>query len=270
MRAEWIRTLFRPTALTTRSAPTISIAKLWRVGLSTALTVPRAKTRAKTIHGSTTPARRQRPQRQGGERHRAWVTMSRERFGKRSASSAAPGAEQEQRQELQRRGQPDRDAAPGQREDQPHLGDDLHPVAAQRDELAREVAAVVGDGQGGEGAAQRGAHRRSPSSSRSRISAARSSVATSSCVELAQAARQVGVLAGAQLAQQRPALGRRGDGERAPVGGSVARSTRRLVVEPGDDPSGGRPLDALELGQLAGGQGPVALDRRQRRGLAWG
>ncbi len=37
-------TLLRLTALTTRSEPTISITKLWRVGLSTALTVPIAKT----------------------------------------------------------------------------------------------------------------------------------------------------------------------------------------------------------------------------------
>ena len=39
-------TLLRLTALTTRSAPTISITKLWRVGLSTELTAPRAKTSA--------------------------------------------------------------------------------------------------------------------------------------------------------------------------------------------------------------------------------
>ena len=39
-------TLLRLTALTTRSGPTISITKLCRVGLSTALTVPRTKTSA--------------------------------------------------------------------------------------------------------------------------------------------------------------------------------------------------------------------------------
>ena len=55
IRAPWTRTLLSPTALTTRSAPTISITKLWRVGLSTALTAPRMKTRPKTIHGSTVP-----------------------------------------------------------------------------------------------------------------------------------------------------------------------------------------------------------------------
>ena len=55
MRAAWMITLFRLTALTTRSAPTISITKLWRVGLSIALIDPRRKTSAKTIHGSTAP-----------------------------------------------------------------------------------------------------------------------------------------------------------------------------------------------------------------------
>ena len=44
MRADCTITLLRLTALTTRSAPTISIAKLCRVGLSTALTLPIAKT----------------------------------------------------------------------------------------------------------------------------------------------------------------------------------------------------------------------------------
>ena len=44
IRAAWTITLLRLTALTTRSGPTISITKLWRVGLSTALTAPIAKT----------------------------------------------------------------------------------------------------------------------------------------------------------------------------------------------------------------------------------
>jgi hypothetical protein len=44
IRAVCTSTLFRLTALTTRSEPTISITKLWRVGLSSALIVPRAST----------------------------------------------------------------------------------------------------------------------------------------------------------------------------------------------------------------------------------
>ncbi len=44
IRAAWTMTLLRLTALTTRSGPTISITKLCRVGLSTALSRPKAKT----------------------------------------------------------------------------------------------------------------------------------------------------------------------------------------------------------------------------------
>jgi hypothetical protein len=46
MRAACTMTLLRLTALTRRSGPTISITKLCRVGLSTALTEPIAKTAA--------------------------------------------------------------------------------------------------------------------------------------------------------------------------------------------------------------------------------
>ena len=46
IRALCTMTEFSETALTTRSAPTSSMTKLWRVGLSTALTVPRTRTSA--------------------------------------------------------------------------------------------------------------------------------------------------------------------------------------------------------------------------------
>ena len=85
-RAEWIRTLLRLTALTTRSGPTISIAKLCRVGLSTELTVPRTKTSAKTINGVTTPAAVTANRARAGIAISAWVSISRRRFEKRSAS----------------------------------------------------------------------------------------------------------------------------------------------------------------------------------------
>ena len=87
MRAAWIRALFRPTAFTTRSDPTISVTKLWRVGLSTAFTAPRANTRPKTIQASTRPPA-VRPQRSSaGMAMSAWVTRSSRRFERRSASS---------------------------------------------------------------------------------------------------------------------------------------------------------------------------------------
>ncbi len=87
IRAECTITLLRLTALTTRSVPTISITKLCRVGLSTALTVPRAKTSAKTIHGVTTPAAVTVKSASAGNAIVAWVIISSRRFSKRSASN---------------------------------------------------------------------------------------------------------------------------------------------------------------------------------------
>jgi hypothetical protein len=55
IRAEWTIRLLRLTALTTRSRPTISITKLWRAGLSIALTEPRTNTSASTIQAWTAP-----------------------------------------------------------------------------------------------------------------------------------------------------------------------------------------------------------------------
>ena len=85
MRAEWMRTLLRPTAFTTRSEPTISITKLCRVGLSTALTAPRTKTRPKTIHGSTTPPAVSAQSISAGTAIAVWLTISSRRFANRSA-----------------------------------------------------------------------------------------------------------------------------------------------------------------------------------------
>jgi hypothetical protein len=86
-RAEWTRTLLRLTALTTRSGPTISIAKLCLVGLSTALTVPRTKTSVITIQGATTPLAEIASRASAGAAISAWVTISSRRLAKRSAST---------------------------------------------------------------------------------------------------------------------------------------------------------------------------------------
>ena len=79
-------TLFRLTAFTTRSGPTISITKLWRVGLSIAFTAPRANTSANTIHGSTAPLAASAQSSSAGSTIATWVTISRRRLSKRSAS----------------------------------------------------------------------------------------------------------------------------------------------------------------------------------------
>ncbi len=150
----------------------------------------------------------------------------------------APGAEEEHRQELERGGQADGDAAAGQGEDHPDLRHRLHPVAGERDQLAGEVAAVVGDPEAGEGAAEGFGHRRSPlrargsaagscSSIRSSTSAARSSAARSSGGRSRNRCRQVGGL-------PRPAAFAAAPGprwltlriEQRPSSGSRTRSTR--------------------------------------------
>ncbi len=87
MRAQWTITLFRLTAFTTRSGPTISITKLCRVGLSTAFTAPRANTSANTIHGSTAPLAASAHSTSAGTTMATWVTISSRRLSKRSASS---------------------------------------------------------------------------------------------------------------------------------------------------------------------------------------
>ena len=87
MRAQCTITLFRLTAFTTRSGPTISITKLWRVGLSTALTTPRANTSANTVHGSTVPLAASAHSSTAGTTIATWVTISSRRLSKRSASS---------------------------------------------------------------------------------------------------------------------------------------------------------------------------------------
>ena len=56
MRAVWTITEFSATALTTRSAPTISTTNAWRAGLSIALTMPAHEHERETIHASTRPA----------------------------------------------------------------------------------------------------------------------------------------------------------------------------------------------------------------------
>ncbi len=135
-------------------------------------------------HPRLDPARRgQRPQGECGHGHERLRDRQQPSLGHPVRQQPAPGAGEQHRDELKGGRQPEREAAVRQAQHEPHLGDDLHPVAAERDHLADEVAAVVRDRQRAERQPQaRGAHRRRPSSSsirRSISSAARSR--TSSC-----------------------------------------------------------------------------------------
>ena len=87
IRAQCTITLFRLTALTTRSGPTISITKLCRAGLSSAFTLPRTSTRANTIQGATTPLTVTANSASAGTTMPSWVIISSLRLSKRSASS---------------------------------------------------------------------------------------------------------------------------------------------------------------------------------------
>jgi hypothetical protein len=86
IRAVCTMTLLSETALTSRSAPTISTTKLWRAGLSAAFTDPRTKMRASTIHVWTTPPAVRAQSVSAGIAMSACVIISRRRFGMRSAS----------------------------------------------------------------------------------------------------------------------------------------------------------------------------------------
>ena len=186
MRDVWIRTLWSPTALTTRSDPTISITKLWRAGMSTASTNPRARTSAITIHAAMSPVAERANRVSAGHRHQRLGHEQQLALGHRVGDEAAPGSGEQHRQELERGGQADGEGAAREGQHQPHLGDDLHPVAADRDQLAGEPAPVVRDlkraDRASEGGCSTGTALRAhpPSSIRSRTSAARSSASTSS------------------------------------------------------------------------------------------
>ena len=87
MRAVWMITLLSETALTTRSAPTSSMTNAWRVGLSTALTVPRTSTSTKTIQTVTAPVAVSTHSATAGTIISVWVIISRRRLSWRSAST---------------------------------------------------------------------------------------------------------------------------------------------------------------------------------------
>ena len=105
MRAQCTITLFRLTAFTTRSGPTISITKLWRVGLSIAFTAPRANTSANTIHGSTAPLAASAQSSQRGHHHRHLGHHQQPALVEAVGQQAAEGAEEQDRSELQGGGQ---------------------------------------------------------------------------------------------------------------------------------------------------------------------
>ncbi len=148
-------TLLRVTALVSRSGPTISNTKVWRAGMSKAFTMPRVRAKANTIQSSITPVSTRTPSEAASSPDTAWVTNRKRRLSTRSATTPPMRAEHEHRQELEGDHQAEPGATAGELQHQPAEGDALHPRAADRDDLAEEVEAVVVRPESPEGLAGR-------------------------------------------------------------------------------------------------------------------
>ncbi len=176
MRAVWTITLLSATALTIRSGPTSSDDE--RLARRVVDGVDRAADEHEPVdHPDLDGAGQgQREQRQRGDGHQRLRDHQQAALVVAVGEHAAEDAEEQDREELEAGGDADRDAGAGQLHDEPHLGDDLHPVADQRDDLAGEVAPVVGDLERGQRAAECERQERpsSCSSMRSSRTAARS------------------------------------------------------------------------------------------------
>ncbi len=132
------------TALPTSSRPTSSMAKDWRTGMSTALAQPE-QDRQDQDHPDLDEA----GDRQDGEDRRArtiittWVPTRVCALGQGVRGDAGEQAQDHDRHELGRGHDAEPDRVAGQLEDEPRLGDLLHPRPDERDGLAAEEQPVV-------------------------------------------------------------------------------------------------------------------------------
>ncbi len=160
---------------------------------------------------------------------------------------------------------PTDDAGAGQLHHQPHLADDLHPVAGDRDHLAGEVPAVVGNPERGE---------------RPRAITRRPPRASARGFRRRDRARRGPRGSGGPVAEPdtRPCDRGRRRAARGPAGVIETRLERRSsgsaraldeagLLQPSQHARGGGPLDPLAGRELGRRQRPVAVDRRQRGAL---
>ena len=91
MRAPFMITLLRVTALVSRAGPTISNTKVWRVGMSKALTVPTASANPNTAAREAVPVATSRPRPNASAPESAWVMNSSRRLSTRSATTPPRG-----------------------------------------------------------------------------------------------------------------------------------------------------------------------------------
>jgi hypothetical protein len=76
----------RATALTRSSRPTISMTKVWRAGMSSALVIPSRRAKPSTCHGSTTPDATSTASAKARTIAIVWVAAIVGRFGSESAT----------------------------------------------------------------------------------------------------------------------------------------------------------------------------------------
>ncbi len=91
-RAAFTTTLFSVTALAMSAGPTISITKVCRLGLSSAVTAPKHAAITYTIHSSTAPVIVSTPSVSARRPAVDWVIMISLRFSNRSAMTPPNGA----------------------------------------------------------------------------------------------------------------------------------------------------------------------------------
>ena len=123
------------------------MAKVWRAGTSRALTKPSSRAATRVIQRVMAPVATRTPTASddrgrgglGDEEEAALVDAI--------DDDAGEGAEQQQREVLERGGRAEDDARAAELQHEPGERDGLHPGAADREGLADEVAAVVGDRQ---------------------------------------------------------------------------------------------------------------------------
>ena len=133
----------RATALPMSSRPTISTANAWRVGMSTTLVRPPSRARTMTCHTSTSAVATRANIVNARIILTAWVAISALRLG--TASAIRPPNRPRTMTGIHciAATTPEQERVTGELEDQPALGDRLHPGADERHELAAEVEAVV-------------------------------------------------------------------------------------------------------------------------------
>ena len=126
-----------PTAFATSSRPTISTANAWRVGMSIALVMPRSAARTMTCQTSTTPVAVSANRTKARTIATVWVAISVLRLGSWSAITPPNRPKMITGPNWATDDQAEPERVVGQLEDEPALGDLLHPRPDQRDQPGR-------------------------------------------------------------------------------------------------------------------------------------